>query len=147
MAVLLADKFALEQCVRYLAVKGGLAPPGASVEGTPSRSPLDTLQPPSLQDHYVPSRERPSSPPEASPPASHTDRTACIPTARGTWRREVSGTLTSTAQGDALPYKHATSERPLWNGTQQHFTGPPTRCWSWKRTAQHLHRWGFFPQV
>jgi hypothetical protein len=65
MAALQADKFALEQCVRFLAVKGGFQQPGASVEGTPSRSALATLQPPSLKDRYMPARDRPSTPPEA----------------------------------------------------------------------------------
>lgn len=65
MAALQADKFALEQCVRFMAVKGGFLQPGASVEGTPSRSALATLQPPSLKDRYTPTRERPSTPPEA----------------------------------------------------------------------------------
>lgn len=65
MAALQADKFALEQCVRFLAVKGGFLQPGASVEGTPSRSALATLQPLSLKDRYTPARDRPSTPPEA----------------------------------------------------------------------------------
>ena len=56
MGALLAEKFTLEQCVRYLAVKGCFVPGEASVASSGVRSALDSLAPGSLREPVLASR-------------------------------------------------------------------------------------------
>ena len=64
MSQTLAEKFQLEQCVRYLAVKGGFVASGQSAEGGRGRDALDILQPLSLKEPPRSSRDRPTTPQE-----------------------------------------------------------------------------------
>jgi hypothetical protein len=71
MAETLAEKFSLEQCVRYLAVKGGFVAAEHTVEGARERAAVDALRPLSLKEpQRPPSRDHSTTLPRVGLPTN-----------------------------------------------------------------------------